>query len=99
MMADKYVPRRSDRLTEEEKVNHTKRTRATNELQVLLDHPAPASRKKKPKAAPRMKKNTDQLARVNFTNAGRGRILKVENMLQEESSLQEKMCVKVLQLL
>ena len=46
-----------------------------------------------------MKKKTDQLARVNFTNAGRGRILKVENMLQEESSLQEKMCVKVLQLL
>jgi hypothetical protein len=75
MMADRDVPRRSDRLTAEEKVNHTKRMRATNELKASLDHPAPASRKKKPKAA-WTKKKMDQLARVNFTNAGRGRILK-----------------------
>ena len=77
MMADKKcVPRRSKRLTEEEKVNHTKRMRAMNELQTTLDHPAPASRKKKAKAATQTKKKTDQLARVNFTNAGPGRILK-----------------------
>ena len=54
MMADKKcVPRRSERLTEEEKVNHTKQMRAMNELQASLDHPAPASRKKQAKAAPR----------------------------------------------
>jgi len=58
-------------------VNHTKRMRAMNELQTTLDHPAPASRKKKAKAATQTKKKkTDQLARVNFTNAGPGRILK-----------------------
>ena len=57
-------------------MNHTKRMRAMNELQALLDHPAPAIRKKKTKAATQMKKKTDQLARVNFTNAGRVRILK-----------------------
>ena len=75
MMADRDVPHRSDRLTPEEKVNHTKQMRATNELMASLDHPAPASRKKKPKVAG-TKKKMDQLARVNFTNAGRGRILK-----------------------
>ena len=57
-------------------MNHTKRMRAMNELQTTLDHPAPASRKKKAKAATQTKKKTDQLARVNFTNAGPGRILK-----------------------
>ena len=60
MMADKDVPRRSDRLIEEENVNHTKQTRAMNELQPSLDHLAPASRKKNVKAAPQMKKKTDQ---------------------------------------
>jgi hypothetical protein len=69
MMADKDVPHRSDRLTKEEKVNHTKRVRATNKLQASLDHLAPASRKKQPKAA-RTKKKMDQLARVNFTKDG-----------------------------
>ena len=76
MMTNKYVPRRSDRLTKGEKVNHTKRMRSMNKLQASLDHQAPASWKKKAKAATQMKKKTDQLARVNFTNAGPGRILK-----------------------
>ena len=69
MMADRDVPRRSDRLTAEEKVNHTKRMRATNELMASLDHPAPSSRKKKPKVAG-TKKKMDQLAHVNFTKDG-----------------------------
>ena len=69
MMADKDVPPRSDGLMEEENVNRTKGVSATNELQASLDHPAQASRKKKPKAA-LMKKKMDQLAHVNFTKDG-----------------------------
>ena len=99
MMADKDVPRRSDRLTKEEKVNHTKQMRAMNELQASLDHPAPASMKKRQRRPPRRRRRRTNWFVSTSPMPVRTAFLKVENMLQEDSLLQENLCVKMLQLL
>ena len=77
----KELPRRSNRLTNEDKMAHTERMRETVILQKLLDHPPPAPKKNKKPKAKRSGKKTPAPAKktpalVHFTNAGRGRVLK-----------------------